>query len=84
MTAPPPSAPPLALRPSPPSLDDLLRELDLGALSTKQQAAARIKRDFLTPPRHLSEPAWLDSFALCVSPLSSLRPPVQPSSLPPI
>lgn len=57
---------PLALRPAPPSLDEILNELDLGALPTKQQAADQIRRDFLTPPRHLSEPSWLDSFALCV------------------
>jgi hypothetical protein len=57
---------PLALRPAPPSLDEILQELDLDGLPTKQQTADRIRRDFLTPPRHLSDSSWLDSFALCV------------------
>jgi len=62
----PPMMAPFALRPAPPSLDEILQELDLDGLPTKQQTADRIRRDFLTPPRHLSDPSWLDSFALCV------------------
>lgn len=66
----------LLLRPIPPSIDELLASLDLAALPTKAQAHEAIKRDFLTPPSHLSGPGWED-FALFVPFLCSQ--PLQPT-----
>lgn len=73
-------SPVLLLRPTPPSIDELLASLDLSTLPNKVQAHESIKRDFLTPPSHLSGPGWED-FALFVPFLCSQA--LQPTPLNP-